>query len=226
MTHNLKSGLKEEKKTTQQPKRMYAEEKKKTEKSEQSSSIVVLLYSNKQSMWELCNCIELTLILWGTGITVDKLNKKNKLELHRIPWNFLHILKLSFKSFILFFLFFWRRKSTEQYMKPKSRNWIRTNRLIVYIWSILYDYAYLFNRSNWSIFSPVSIYWKDHFQSYFFFSFLFFSFQFFLFFFALFFLQQWTIPWICFDAVLKEVNERESIYFNWITRNRSQWPRF
>lgn len=110
-----------------------------------------LLYcwNGKQSMWELCDCIELTLIL-ATGIKVDRTQYRHththtKVELQRIHGIVSHLI------FLYISVFFWRRKATEQWACRKV-DWMPSNRKFVCCWSALYDYAYLFNRSNWSIF--------------------------------------------------------------------------
>lgn len=108
-----------------------------------------LLYcwNSKQSMWELCDCIELTLIL-ATGIKVDRTQYRHthtKVELQRIHGIVSHLI------FLYISVFFWRRKATEQWACRKV-DWMPSNRKFVCCWSALYDYAYLFNRSNWSIF--------------------------------------------------------------------------
>lgn len=79
-----------------------------------------LLYcwNGKQSMWELCDCIELTLIL-ATGIKVDRTQYRHththKSRITKNSWN-------SFSSHLsLHFGFFWRRKSGRTMGMPKSR---------------------------------------------------------------------------------------------------------
>lgn len=149
-----------------------------------------LLYcwNGKQSMWELCDCIELTLIL-ATGIKVDRTQYRHthtKVELQRIHGIVSHLI------FLYISVFFWRRKSGRTMGMPKSRLNAEQSKIRLLLVSSLWLCLLVQSIELIHIFLSGA----DHFQS--------------------FFLSFYSrdVPWICFEIFPKKVNERESI-FNW-----------
>lgn len=158
-----------------------------------------LLYcwNGKQSMWELCNCIELTLIL-ATGMKVDRTQYRHahthKSRITKNSWNsFSHLI------FLHISVFFWRRKSDRTMARPKSRLNAEQSKdrllLVSSLWlCLLVQSIELIHIFLWCRPFPVflSFYCR-------------------------------AVPWICFEIFPKKVNERESI-FNWERKIDREWP--